>query len=120
MQISNLFTCNDDPVPDELIEILLAGSGFRLERIVSTGQSTPKGQWYDQEDAEWVILLKGGAGLRFDEPAETVELRPGDYLNIPAHRRHRVEWTDPQQESVWLALHYVPADNGSRPNAAES
>ena len=86
--------------------MLLATGNFRLERIVSNGQATPPGEWYDQDTHEWVALLSGGAGLRFEDEAEPRVLRPGDYLLIPAHRRHRVEWTDPGTPTVWLALHY--------------
>jgi len=91
---------------DEVFEELLRGSGFRLERIVSTGQATPEGQWYDQDADEWVLVLSGSAGLRFEGEEHPRELRPGDYVDIPAHQRHRVEWTDPHEPTVWLALHY--------------
>lgn len=93
---------------------LLASGAMRLERIVSTGHVTPAGQWYDQDDDEWVIVLQGQARLRFDDDPEPLTLSPGDHLVIPAHRRHRVEWTDPEQPTVWLALHYrtAPADQG--------
>ena len=102
----NLFAALPTEIPAEIVESLLSTGAFRLERIVSGGQATPPGQWYDQETHEWVVLLKGGAGLRFEDEAEPRVLRPGDYLLIPAHRRHRVEWTDPGQPTVWLALHY--------------
>ena len=95
-----------DEIPAEIFESLLETKNFRLERIVSGGQATPPGEWYDQANHEWVVLLKGGAGLRFEDEAETRVLQPGDYLLIPAHRRHRVEWTDPETPTVWLALHY--------------
>ena len=91
-----------------MFEQLLNGRQFRLERITSSGRSTPQGQWYNQENDEWVVLLTGAARLRLEDPDETLDLRAGDYLNIPAHRRHRVEWTDPARPTVWLALHYVP------------
>ncbi len=92
-------------VDEELFETLLQGQTFRLERIVSTGQVTPVGQWYDQVWDEWVILLSGAARLRFADEQTVHDLKPGDYVLIPAHCRHRVEWTDPEQASVWLALH---------------
>ena len=78
----------------------------RLERIISSGQATPAGQWYDQEQHEWVVLLSGAAGLRFEGEEGLRILSPGDFVNIPAHTRHRVEWTDEKQSTVWLALHY--------------
>lgn len=102
----NLFTTTGDDAGSELFQELLRGREFRLERIVSTGQSTPAGQWYDQTVHEWVVLLSGRATLRFEDDEATLELLPGDYVNIPAHRRHRVEYTDPNCETVWLALHY--------------
>lgn len=80
--------------------------GFRLERIISAGQATPEGEWYDQETHEWVVLLSGSAGLLFEGETEIRVLNPGDYLLISAHCRHRVEWTDPERQTVWLAWHY--------------
>ncbi len=91
---------------EEVFEQLLRGKHFRLERILSTGQATPEGQWCDQDWNEWVILLKGGARLRFEKETKIIELAEGDYLNIPAHCKHRVEWTDKEKETIWLALHY--------------
>jgi cupin 2 domain-containing protein len=104
--INNLFAGIPESLPAELSEILLEARGFRLERLISAGQPTPRGEWYDQETHEWVLLLSGSAGLLFEMDAEIRVLRPGDYLLIPAHCRHRVEWTDPEQPTVWLALHY--------------
>jgi len=105
-QVNNLFAGIAGKIPAEIIEILWKTPGFQLERIISAGQATPPGQWYDQETHEWVVLLSGAAGLWFEGETEVQVLRPGDYLLIPAHRRHRVEWTDPEQQTVWLALHY--------------
>jgi cupin 2 domain-containing protein len=90
----------------EQIIALVANENLRIERIVSTGQASPRGFWYDQPWAEWVLVLAGAAGLVFEGEAEPRVLRPGDYLLIPAHRRHRVAWTDPEQPTVWLAVHY--------------
>jgi cupin 2 domain-containing protein len=102
----NLFAASADAAAEgEVFETLAAGGAFRLERIVSTGQSTPHGEWYDQPDEEWVVLLSGSATLRFI-PEETVSLVPGDWVLIPAHRRHRVERTAPEIPTVWLGLHY--------------
>ena len=106
IEVNNLFLQIPERMPAEVTEILLQGRDFHLERLVSKGQATPAGQWYDQETHEWVLLLSGGAGLRFAGEAEVRVLKPGDYLNIPAHCRHRVEWTDPHRPTVWLALHY--------------
>ena len=89
------------------LEPLLAERpGVRIERIVSTGQASPPGFWYDQDWGEWVVLLSGAARLRFADEDEPRHLGPGDWVDIPAHCRHRVEWTDPDQPTVWLAVHY--------------
>ena len=92
-------------LPEELFETLLRGSSFRVERIVSRGHHSPDGFWYDQPQHEWVLLLAGAARLTCDGE-ESIDLRPGMVLNIPARRRHRVEWTDPETDTVWLAIHY--------------
>jgi cupin 2 domain-containing protein len=103
--MDNLFADLPVRLPDERVDVLLETPHARLERIVSTAQATPPGHWYDQERTEWVAVLRGRAGLRF-EGRDTVDvLGPGDHVVIPAHRRHRVEWTDPDQPTVWLALH---------------
>jgi len=104
----NIFAPLPAPSPTEIFTQLLDGQAFKLQRIVSTGQTSPPGQWYDQDTHEWVLLLSGGARLRIDGEAGLLQMQPGDYVHIPAHVRHRVEWTDPNQETVWLALHYQP------------
>jgi cupin 2 domain-containing protein len=104
--MNNLFADLPAHPPEELFELLVQSAGARLQRIVSLGHATPPGQWYDQDTNEWVVLLRGAASLRFeDEPAPRV-LVPGDWIDIPAHRRHRVEWTAAGEPTVWLALHY--------------
>lgn len=102
----NIFTEIPELLAEELIEKLLDAEHFFLERIVSAGQATPLGEWYDQDTPEWVILLSGSAGLLFEGEEEPLALKPGDYVLIPAGCRHRVAWTDPQEKTVWLALHY--------------
>jgi len=104
--VRNLLGEVPSSLPDELVEALLESDAFRLERIVSLGHATPPGEWYDQERSEWVVLLTGGAGLRFADRDGVVEMRPGDHLVIAAHRLHRVEWTDASRPTIWLALHY--------------
>jgi cupin 2 domain-containing protein len=94
-------------VADEQISELLSRRGLRIERIVSTGQCSPPGFWYDQPDGEWVLLIRGAARLRLSDEAEARSLRPGDFVDIAPHRRHRVDWTDPDQPTVWLAIHYA-------------
>jgi len=106
MKPVNLFADIPKVFEKEIFETLAKSPNLKIERILSQGQATPPGQWYDQDWNEWVILLKGRAGLLFDGETNIIELSPGDYLNIPAHRRHRVEWTDSQQPTVWLAIHY--------------
>lgn len=103
--VENIFSIPDNQ-KDELIEAILQASGFRIERIVSRGQASPDGFWYDQADNEWVILLKGNAGLRFEGREDILVLKPGDHILIDRRQRHRVEWTHPDQETVWLAVHY--------------
>jgi len=106
----NLFAALPDrPSEDEIFDILYAGSGVRVERIVSTGQRTADDDWYDQTDDEWVVLLTGAAGLRIEGEAEDRSLRPGDWLLLPAHCRHRVTWTQKQPATVWLAVHAARA-----------
>ncbi len=93
---------------DEIFETLLARDGVRIERIVSTGQGSPQGFWYDQPQHEFVVLLAGRAGLRFEDEKDVIDLRPGDWLEIEAHRRHRVEWTQADPPTIWLAAHFGP------------
>jgi len=90
----------------ERFDTLVETDGLRLERIVSTGQTTPAGEWFDQDRDEWVVLLAGAAELLFEGEGGPRTLAPGDWLRIPAHVRHRVTRTDPDQPTVWLALHY--------------
>ena len=95
-------------VTDEHIEKLIDRAGVRIERIVSHGHASPEGFWYDQEENEWVVLLAGAARLRFENDDTTIELGPGDHINIPAHTRHRVDWTQPETDTIWLAVFYAP------------
>lgn len=100
---------------EELVEALVTRPGVRIERIVSTGQASPPGFWYDQPETEFVALLRGGAGLRFADEATDRVLSPGDWLVIAAHRRHRVTWTAADTPTVWLAVFYPEATDGSPP-----
>jgi cupin 2 domain-containing protein len=106
VQLNHIFSGIPELMEDEIFENLLKTDHFRLERIVSSGQSTPSGEWYDQDANEWVILLSGSASLLFEGQTEELIMYPGDYVHIPAHRRHRVKWTDKNEKTVWLALHY--------------
>ncbi|MCX7148308.1 MAG: cupin [Rhodocyclales bacterium] len=94
------------PEAAERLETLLARPGLRIERIVSSGHASPPGFWYDQPDAEWVLLASGDARLRFEDETEARHLRPGDWLRIAPHRRHRVESTAAETPTVWLAVHF--------------
>ena len=105
MSSVNLFGDLPARLPDELCQTLVSGAAFRLERIVSWGHCSPDGFWYDQDQSEWVVVLKGAARLTFED-AEPIEMKPGDWVNLPAHTRHRVEWTAPEEPTIWLALHY--------------
>jgi len=104
--IRNIYSSIPVDIPKELIQDILITDSFKIERIVSKGHSSPEGFWYDQDHNEWVILLQGGAGLLFEDAKEVFHLKPGDYMNIPAHRKHRIEWTDPNTETVWVAVMY--------------
>lgn len=106
MTTQNLFDNLQTSLPDELFETLCAGKSFTMKRIVSTGQSTPSNEWYDQEAHEWVLVLQGEAGIVFQDDPGEVTLKAGDYLLIPAKKRHRVAWTSTESPTVWLALHF--------------
>ncbi|MBU4316493.1 MAG: cupin domain-containing protein [Proteobacteria bacterium] len=108
INVENIYDGIPEHLPEELFQILLENRHFRIERIVSKGQGTPEGQWFDQDADEWVILLKGAAGLRFKDDEPVVKLLPGDHLHIPAHVKHRVEWTADHENTVWIAIHYAP------------
>ncbi len=102
----NLFSLLPDASMGEAAEILLSRKGVRIERIVSLGQASPPGFWYDQDEGEWLVLLAGAARLRFADECQARPLALGDCLAIAPHRRHRVEWTDPQRPTIWLAVFY--------------
>jgi cupin 2 domain-containing protein len=102
----NLFRELPDARDGEVIATLLTAPGLRIERIVSWGQASPAGFWYDQPQAEWILLLAGAARLRFADEAGDRALAPGDCVTIAPRRRHRVTWTDPETQTVWLAVFY--------------
>jgi len=103
---ANLFDSLPEASEAEVFETLAAGRGTLVRRIVSTGQSTPPGQWFLQHHDEWVTVLAGAAGLRIDGEGSVRTLAPGDHLLIPAGARHRVEWTAENRQTVWLAVHF--------------
>lgn len=108
MRRGNLLRLLPPRQPEEQIELLVDGlvdGPVRIERIISTGQASPTGFWYDQPDAEFVVLLAGAARLRFEADDLSFELGPGDWIEIPARTRHRVDWTQADPPTVWLAVH---------------
>jgi cupin 2 domain-containing protein len=94
------------PLPDEVVDLLVEREGLRIERIVSTGQTTRQGQWYDEETCEWVLVVAGAARLRIEGEATDRELGEGDWIFLPTHCRHRVTWTRGEPPTVWLAIHF--------------
>ena len=102
----NIFSSIAKRAADEELTTLLATGNLRVERIVSQGHSTPEDVWYDQEWAEWVVVVRGSAELLFEHESAPRILGVGDYVHIPPHARHRVSATDPGGPTVWLALHY--------------
>lgn len=91
----------------ERFDTLAAGRGARIERIVSTGQSSPPGFWYDQADDEWVAVIRGAARLRIEGRDDELAMHAGDWVHLPAGCRHRVEWTQADPPTVWLAAHFA-------------
>ena len=98
------------PLADEMVDFLLERRGVRIERIVSTGQVTPDGQWYDQETDEWVLVVEDAARLRIEGEETDRELNEGDWILLPARCHHRVTWTRAAPPTVWLAIHVAVAE----------
>lgn len=103
--MTNLISDLPTKLPDELVTVLAESEHVRIERIVSTGHASDENFWYDQSEAEWVVVLQGEAKLMLAD-GPTQKLTPGDYLLIPPHQKHRVEWTSPDQPTVWLAVFF--------------
>lgn len=103
--MANIFQGIPDDIHQEIFTDLLNQETVRIERIVSLGHSSPVQGWYEQEEHEWVLVLKGRAIIAFDSGDE-IALNEGDYLNIPAYQKHRVQWTDPDKVTLWLAIFY--------------
>ena len=104
--LGNLYDIANLDLGSEQFFELIEGKNVKIERIVSNGQSSPPGFWYDQDLAEWVLILAGSAGLSFEGEAEVKILNPGDHLLIPARQKHRVEWTDRSAATIWLAVYF--------------
>jgi len=100
----NVFQGVPEHLPDELMTSLLTGQHIRVERIVSQGHTSPADFWYDQNQHEWVLLLHGAARLQFED--RHLEMKSGDFVHIPAHQKHRVDWTSPTEQTIWLAVFY--------------
>ncbi len=105
MNKSNIFEAIPNELRQELFEDIVSTESLKIERIVSYGHTTTDFEWYIQERNEWVILLQGEAVLSF-ENEDDLRLKSGDYINIPALKKHRVSWTKPDEETIWLAVHY--------------
>lgn len=112
MRQGNLFEVPGLPGAEEVFETLAEGGQWRLERIVSHGHATPEGTWLEQPQDEWVVLLQGAAELAFEAAPPRV-MAPGEWVWLPAGCRHRVQWTDAERPTVWLALHVAPQDGRS-------
>lgn len=106
MVLKNIFKDIRHRSEEELVERISGSEGIRIERIVSKGHFSPPGFWYDQDRNEYVLLLSGSAGLLFEGESDMLVMLPGDYIDIPAHKKHRVEWTDPRQPTIWLTVYY--------------
>ena len=100
----NIFDDLPQQLPKELVQILIRATDVRIERIISLGHASPADFWYDQAQAEWVIVLKGAARLQFEDGM--IEMKVGDFINIPAFKKHRVDWTTPDEPTVWLGVRY--------------
>lgn len=107
---NNILTAIPEHLPEELFESLYQRGDVHIERILSKGHSTPAGQWYDQAWDEWILLIQGQAILLYQQNEQAIHLTAGDYLLIPAHTLHRVEWTPPDVNTVWLAVHLTVND----------
>lgn len=108
MNYGNLYTEIPENLPDELVEVMAEGRGdIKIERIVSRQHASPPDFWYDQETTEWVVLLKGSAEIKFAGEGQPRSLLPGDWLEIPAKKKHRVERTSETEDTIWLAVHFA-------------
>lgn len=105
--VKNIFDDLPQHLPKEVVQTLMQAGDVRIERIISHGHASAEDFWYDQSQHEWVIVLKGAARLQFED--RMVEMKPGDFVNIPAFKKHRVDWTTPDEPTVWLGVRYGEA-----------
>ncbi|WP_163935344.1 hypothetical protein [Paraferrimonas sp. SM1919] len=103
---NNLLTNLPDALLEEQFEDIVKTENCRIERITSQGQVSAEGFYYDQDESEWVTLLQGSAQIQYWPNMQIINLKAGDHLLIPAHQKHRVSWTDPNQITVWLAVFF--------------
>jgi len=103
--MDNIFDSIPESLDKEFVENIIERKNVRIERIISKGHASPESGWYDQDDNEWVVVIKGEAIISFEND-EQVKLKEGGYINIPAHKKHKVDWTDPDTETIWLAVFY--------------
>lgn len=103
--MANLFANIPIDLPEEVFEDLVSTESIRIERILSHGQSSPDSGWYDQDEHEWVLVVSGFGVIEFED-GRVITLNKGDYLNINAHQKHKVQATSPDQTTVWLAIFY--------------
>jgi len=104
MKLNNIFAEIPDELDNELMDVLQQSDNIKIQRIVSKGQVSPETGWYDQQQNEWVIVIKGEAIITFEQTE--VAMQAGSYINIPAHTKHKVSWTHPDLETIWLVVYY--------------
>lgn len=105
MKLQNIYSAIPKYLEHEIFEQLANNNAVTIERIISKGQKSPESGWYDQEKNEWILVLKGKARLSFEDKS-SINLNEGDFITIPAHKKHKVAWTDPDHKTIWLAVHY--------------
>jgi len=103
---NNIFSSIPEDIPDEITEQIINSGTVRIERIISNGQSSPDNFWYDQDENEWVIVLQGQAEILFENELKIISLKTGDFINIPAHAKHKVKRTAENMATIWLAVFY--------------
>jgi len=104
--VENILANIPEQMPEELFTCILQHNNLKIERIVSRGHASPNDEWYDQDHQEWILLIQGEAELEFADKSQLVKLQAGDYLLIPAHCKHRVNRTNPEKDTIWLAIHF--------------
>jgi len=103
--VNNLFEGIAADFPDEVFDVILQHENIKIERIISSGHTSPSSGWYNQDKHEWVLILQGSATIGFED-GSSIQMQEGDYLNITAHRKHRVTKTSKNPDTIWLAIHY--------------